>query len=182
MEDLKEKSEGQLSDLREAESAAKHNYNMLRKSLTDEIDADTRDLDEEKSLKAATEEHKAISEGDLAECVKELAQDKQALLTTQTTCQTVATDHEATVKSRNEELNAISTAKKVLNENSLKGGKQAYSFLQAASTATSRLETRADLANAEVVGLVKKLAKQHHSAALAELASRIQSVFRYGES
>jgi len=182
MEDLKEKSEGQLSDLRKAESAAKHNYNMLRQSLQDEIAADTRDMDGEKSFKAATEERKATSEGDLAETVKELAQDKQALQTATTTCMSVAADHEATVKSRNEELNAIATAKKVLNENSLKGGEQAYSFLQAASTATSRLETRADLANAEVVGLVKKLAKQHHSAALAELASRIQSVFRYGES
>jgi aminoglycoside phosphotransferase family enzyme len=44
----------------------------------------------------------------------------------------------------------------------------------------SRLQTRADLANAEVVRLVKKLAKEHHSAALAQLASRIGSVLRYG--
>merc|ERR1719213_1590920 len=37
-----------------------------------------------------------------------------------------------------------------------------------------------DLKNAEVVNIVKKLAKDHHSAALAQLASRISAVIRYG--
>merc|ERR1719350_1253664 len=46
--------------------------------------------------------------------------------------------------------------------------------------ASSRLRTHADLANAEVVTLVKHLAKEHHSAALAQLASRIEAVIRYG--
>ena len=45
---------------------------MLKQSLEDEIEADTKDMDEEKSLKAATEEKKATAEGDLAETVKEL--------------------------------------------------------------------------------------------------------------
>merc|ERR1719238_552158 len=42
------------------------------------------------------------------------------------------------------------------------------------------MRTRADLAGAEVVGIVRKLAKQHHSAALAQLASKITAVMRYG--
>jgi len=42
------------------------------------------------------------------------------------------------------------------------------------------MHTRADLANSEVITLVKKLAKDHHSAALAQLASRIAVVVRYG--
>merc|ERR1719281_126749 len=53
LEDMKEKAEGQLNDLRKAESTSKHNYNMLKQSLEDEIEADTKDMDEEKSLKAA---------------------------------------------------------------------------------------------------------------------------------
>merc|ERR1719248_282550 len=44
----------------------------------------------------------------------------------------------------------------------------------------SKLQSRTDLKNAEVVNMVKKLAKEHHSAALAQLASRIGSVIRYG--
>merc|ERR1719329_511846 len=42
------------------------------------------------------------------------------------------------------------------------------------------MQTRADLANSEVITLVKKLARDHHSAALAQLASRISVVVRYG--
>merc|ERR1719197_1684602 len=140
--------------------------------------ADTKEMDEEKSLKASTEETKATATGDLAETTKELAADKESLATAQSTCMTVAADHEATVKSRTEELTAIATAKKVLLETSGGAVEQSYSFVQVATS--SRMTTRADLANAEVVNMVKKLAKEHHSAALAQLASRIGSVIRYG--
>merc|ERR1719359_2071005 len=55
---------------------------------------------------------------------------------------------------------------------------QTYSFLQV--NAGSMLKTRADLANSEVITIVKKLAKDHHSAALAQLASRMSVIVRYG--
>merc|ERR1719482_1772917 len=153
---------------------------MLKQSLEDEIGADSADLNDEKSLKASSEEAKATAEGDLAPTVKGLAEDKKALATASSTCMTVAADHEATVKSRTEELTAIATAKKVLTETSSGAVSQSYSLFQVSSKTASKLQTRADLANAEVVGMVKKLAKQHHSAALAQLASRIASVIRYG--
>jgi len=176
LEDMKEKAEGQLAELRKAESTTKHNFNMLAQSLNDQLDADNKDMTSEKSLKASTEENKAVAEGDLAETVKGLAEDSKALATASSTCMTVAADHEATVKSRTEELTAIATAKKIIGETTGGAVGQSYSFVQVAS----QMETRADLANMEVVGLVKKLAKEHHSAALAQLASRIGSVIRYG--
>jgi chromosome segregation ATPase len=43
----------------------------------------------------------------------------------------------------------------------------------------SQLHTRADLARVEVVTLVKRLAREHHSAALAQLASKISAVLRF---
>merc|ERR1719393_1151226 len=170
--DMKEKAEGQLDELRKAESTAQHNYNMLKQSLEDEMENDTKDMDEEKSLKAASEEQQATAEGDLAETVKELAKDRESLKTATTTCMSVAADHEATVKSRTEELNAIATAEKILKESTGGAVEQSYSLLQ--------LQSRTDMKNAEVVTLVKKLAKQHHSAALAQLASRIKAVMSYG--
>merc|ERR1719352_1590814 len=42
------------------------------------------------------------------------------------------------------------------------------------------LKTRADLANSEVITMVKKLARDHHSAALAQLASRMSVIVKYG--
>merc|ERR1719377_132412 len=42
------------------------------------------------------------------------------------------------------------------------------------------MTSRTDLANAEVVDIVKRLAREHHSAALAQLASKITAVLRFG--
>merc|ERR1719230_529278 len=46
----------------------------------------------------------------------------------------------------------------------------------------AHLQSRADLKNAEVVNIVRKLAKDQHSAALAQLASRIKAVMAYGSA
>merc|ERR1719465_118499 len=176
LEDMKEKAESQLSDLRKAESTAQHNFDMLKQSLTDEIEADTKDMDEEKSLKASTEEQQATAEGDLAETVKELKKDNESLEVATTTCIQVAADHDATVKARTEELTVIATAKKVLKESTGGAVEQSYSFLQM----KSQLQSRTDMKSAEIVTIVKKLAHEHHSAALAQLASKIKAVMAYG--
>jgi len=141
-------------------------------------------MDEEKSAKAAADETKATATGDLAQTAKDLANSNEALETTGTTCMTVAADHEATMKGRTEELTAIATARKILTETSSGAVGQTYSFMQLvqATRTGSTLQTRADLANAEIINLVKKLAKEQHSAALAQLASRISAVIRYGAS
>merc|ERR1719152_267514 len=90
----------------------------------------------------------------------------------------LATDHEATVAGRTAELKAIAEAKKILQDTTSGAVGQTYSLLQL--TAMSKMQTRTDLANAEVVSLVKQLATEQHSAALAQLASRISAVMRYG--
>merc|ERR1712217_36844 len=110
----------------------------------------------------------------------DLADSKNSLKTTSADCMQTAADHEATVKSRKEELEAIATAKKILTDTSSGAVSQTYSLLQAG--AASKLSTRSDLARAEVVTLVKKLADRHHSAALAQLASRIAAVMRFGNT
>merc|ERR1712032_1242609 len=124
------------------------------------------------------EEAKAEAEGDLEMATKELANAKETLATSRSTCMKVGADHEMTVKAREEELKVIAEAKKILEETTSGGVDQTYSFLQVAAAST--LKTRADLAHAEVVVLVKRLARQHHSAALAQLASRVAAVLQYG--
>jgi len=138
-------------------------------------------MDETKSTKAASEEAKATAEGELAETDKELANSKSALETVGSDCMQSAADHEATLKARAEELKVIAEAKKILVETTTGAVDQTYSFLQKQQhQAVSHLHTRTDLANVEVLTLIKKLAREHHSAALAQLASRIGAVMRFG--
>uniref|UniRef100_A0A7S4VU76 Uncharacterized protein n=1 Tax=Alexandrium monilatum TaxID=311494 RepID=A0A7S4VU76_9DINO len=180
LEDIKEKAEEQLSDLRKAESNSKHNYAMLKQSLEDQGAADAKDLQEQRAAKASSEEAKAVAGGDLDETVKALADAKSTLETANTNCMQTAADHEATVKARAEELKVIAEARKILADTTSGAVDQTYSMLQTAAHAVSRLRTHADLANAEVINLVKKLAREQHSAALAQLASRISAVLRFG--
>ena len=151
---------------------------MLKQSLEDLKAADVKDLADEKSTRAEAAETKATAEGDLVVTVKSLSEAEAALATAQTTCMQVAADHDATVKARAEELEAIATAKKILEDTSAGAVEQSYSLLELASG--SKMTSRADLANAEVVDIIKRLAKQHHSAALAQLASKITAVLRFG--
>jgi len=178
LDDLKEKAESELSALRKAETNAQHNFDMLKQSLDDQMAFDKKNMGDEQEAKSAAEETKAMAEGDLTQTVKDLADAEAALATAQSTCMQVAADHEATMKGRAEELAVIAKAKQILVETSEGAVGQTYSLIQVSTGA--QLRTRADLANAEVVLLVKRLAEKHHSAALAELASRISAVLRYG--
>merc|ERR1740123_797037 len=183
LEDLKEKAEGQLSDLRKAEVNTQHNFNLLKQSLEDQIAADTRHMNDEKAGKAAAAEVKATSQSDLDMTTKELANSKEQLATAQTTCVQIAADHDATVAARIQELKVIAEARKVLSDSSSGAVAQTYSFMQRGSSSVhSSLLSRADLAGREVIELVRRLAKKEHSSALNQLASRISAVARYGGS
>jgi hypothetical protein len=175
LEDMKEKAEAELSDLRKEEKNSQHNYDMLKQSLVDQMAADTKDMDDEKAAKAEASEGKATAEGDLEETVKMLKDTKESLSTASGSCMTTASDHEATVNARNEELKAIATARKILEETTGGAEGQSYSLLQ-----VSRLQSHADLAGLEVVQLVKQLARKQHSTALAQLASRMTAAIRFG--
>jgi len=176
LEDLKEKAETQLSELRKAESEAKHNYEMLKQGLEDQLAADNKGMDEEKASKASDEEEKATAEGDLSVTIADLKASEEKLASVTADCKQVSEDHDATVASREEELKVIAEAIEVIKSTTSGAVDQTYSFIQV----SSGIRSQSDLKRSEVLTLVKKLAKKHHSAALAQLASRIAAVVRYG--
>jgi len=169
LEDMKEKAETQLASLRKAEVDSKHNYKMLQQGLDDQTGADTKDMETTKARKSSAQEQKAGAGGELEITTKELANSQKELAIAQSTCMQVAADHESTVVSRKDELKVLGEAKKELQA---QAGGAAASFVQVAASSTSR--------SPAVVGVVRKLARKHHSAALAQLASRIASVVRFG--
>merc|ERR1719313_2405928 len=113
---MKEKAEGQLTELRKAEMNAKHNYEMLEQSLTDSISADTSEMNEAKTAKSNAAENKAVAEGDLAVTKKDLADAEEVLAGMSQSCMQTATDHEASVKGRAEELAVLGKAKTVIQQ------------------------------------------------------------------
>jgi chromosome segregation ATPase len=172
--DMKEKAESQLSELRKEEKTAQYNYEMLKQSLEDQLANDNKELDESKSNKAAAEEGKATADGELSATVADLKDSSSTLKSTQEECMTVAADHDASVRARAEELKTIAEATKILAETTGGAVDQTYSLLQ------MQMRTGVDLAKLEVAAFIKKVARKHHSSALAQLASRITAVVRYG--
>jgi hypothetical protein len=179
LEDLKEKAEEELAALRKAETNAKQNFEMLAQSLNDANKNAEKDKADEEAAKKEAEEAKATAEKDLAMTEKLLADSNEVLASVKSDCMQVAADHEATVAGRNDEINAIDQATKILKDTSSGAVQQTYDFLQ---VARSQLRTGADLKKAEVLSAVQRLAKEYHSVALSQLASRISAVMRLGSS
>merc|ERR1719272_1017876 len=178
--DMKDKAEAELSEARKAESNSQHNYDMLKQGLTDEIAAANHEKKEAEDGKAEAAGIQATSEGDLAVTNKDLADATAALQAVGTDCMEKASDHSVSTQGRADELKALATAKKIIQQSTAGAEGQAYSFLQVA--ATSLLRTGADLRNFEVVNVLKRLAEQQHSAALSQLASRVATTIRYGSA
>merc|ERR1712194_475585 len=107
IQDLLEKAEDQLADIRKTENKNKNNFGLLEQSLEDEIKFANNDLDAEK---------KATAEGDLEVTTKDLAEDVAAKATLHHDCMTKAANFEAETKSRGEELKALATARKIIKE------------------------------------------------------------------
>jgi chromosome segregation ATPase len=180
LEDLLEKAEGQLDKARKAEETSSHNFEMLKQSLTDEIEFAGKDMDAAKKGKAAAEEATAVAEGDLSVSTKDLEEDEATVKTLHQDCMTGANDFQAETKSRGEELKALAEAKKVLKEAVGGAAAQTYSFIQVFSR--SGLTTGTDLANFEAVRFIRDLARKENSVDLAQLASRISSAMRFASA
>lgn len=179
LNDLLEKAQGELDTARSKENTDMQNFQMLKQSLTDEIKFANKEMDEAKKSKSESTEGKATADGDLNVASKDVAEDVKELQGLHHNCMTKAEEFEAETKSRGEELKALATAKKIVKEATGTALDQTVeeSFLQ-----VSKLSSRVDLANFEVVRMIRDLAKRDQSAALAQLASRVASTVRFGGS
>merc|ERR1719359_1451938 len=176
MQDLYDKAETQLEEVRKTEQKNVNAYEMLAQSLKDEIKYANKDLDKAKKNLGASAEAQATAEGDLDVTSKDLAADQADLATLHQDCMTGAEDFEAETKSRGEELTALATAKKVITETTSGAAGQSYSFVQVS------MSSGVDLAKFEAVRLVRDLAQKQKSAALAQLAARMDAAMQSGSS
>merc|ERR1719453_2673011 len=169
-----DKAQQQLNTAVGQETNSKNNYDQLKQSLTDEIKYANKDKDEATKNLDVSAEKKAAAEGDLEVTTKDLNEDTKDLAGLHAECMSKASDFEAEVTSRGEELKALAMAKKAVVESTAGAGGQTYSFLQSSSLITSKV----DLARFEAVRYIKDLARKQNAPALAQLASRMASVIR----
>merc|ERR1719201_2140129 len=157
LEGLTEKAEGQLDKARKTEASSLQNYQMLKQSLTDEIEFANKDMDKAKKNLAESQESKATAEGDLASTSKDLADDVATKSTLHQDCMAAAEEFELAVKSRGEELNALATAKKVIVEATGGAAGQSYGLNQASffQTSSYRMRSGADLSKFEAVRFIR---------------------------
>merc|ERR1719353_2660958 len=95
---------------------SKFDFDMLKQKLEDAMKFGEKELAETKAAKAAAEEAKAIGEADLATAEKATAEGTKHLSDLQNECMTAATEYGESQHSREEELTALATAKKILEE------------------------------------------------------------------
>jgi hypothetical protein len=180
LEGLTEKAETQLDKARKAETTSLQNFEMLKQSLTDEIKFAEKDMDKAKKDLAESQEKKAVAEGDLEKSSKDLAEDIKEKGSLHQSCLAAAEEFELSTKSRGEELKALASAKKVIQETTGGAAGQTYDFNQVSFLQMERakVSSGADLAKIEAVRFVRDLARKSKSTALAQLASRMSSAMR----
>merc|ERR550514_2078133 len=66
LEDMGDKAAAQKAEAVKAEMNAKHNFEMLAQKLNDQIAHEGKEMDAAKTGKAASEEAKAVADGELA--------------------------------------------------------------------------------------------------------------------
>jgi len=170
LEDMKDKAVGMRNDAQKAEMNSKHSFEMLEQSLKNEIAVDEKELNEAKQAKAAASEEKATAEGNLANTEKALAEAQSALQGLAGDCQQKAADWEVSQKSRAEELDALTQARKIIAEKSGGAESRAYGFLEIASGSKST-----GAIAGTVVDKLKKLGRGNGDVAMTQLALRVQA-------
>merc|ERR1719453_1088875 len=173
LEDMLEKARAQQGDAQKAEMVAKHNFEMLAQKLNDSIKHEGKQMDGQKKAKAEAEGANAKAEGELESATKAHNEGDKMLEDLQNDCMTKATAFDTEQKERGEELEALATAKSVLEEKTGGASDRTYSFLQL--QATSRAAAKAKEMNDQAIALVQQLASKDGSVELAQLATRLRN-------
>merc|ERR1719310_1740449 len=172
LEDMLEKAKAELASAQKAEMNSAFDFKMLKQKLEDAIAFGEKTL-------AETKEAKAVAEGELETASKNLADDETHLKDLQQECMTAAEEDTESKKSRAEELEALATAKKILEEKTGGASERAYSFIQIGTA--SKAGTKTKEVKQHVLDLLQSLAQKNNDKQLSLLAQRIQSATMLGE-
>jgi len=170
------KAEDTLSTLRKKEMSDEHSFAQLSQGFNDEISHGQDKLSSATKNKASNEQMKSEAEKKLVDTQASKAADEEYAGTLKTECESKAAEWEARQKSATEEMGAIDKAKDILV-----GGVKA--FVQTGATLKTKKwnpddddeDDKTANTRTQVVNLLKKLGKESHSFAFAQLANMATS-------
>lgn len=169
LEDLQDKANSELNELRAKEESARHAFEMFQQSLQDQIEFAKDEVSKLKAGLSQTQVGKKADEKDLQEAEDNLVADKKELDDLVVECRRKKDNYMMEKKNLAEELEALDTAKAALVEKT--GGDEAVSFLQVISSNGAHVDQT-------VVTTLQEAAKRTNSTSLALLSRRIRSVIR----
>merc|ERR1719182_1351689 len=172
LEDMLEKAKAELATAQKAEMNADFDFKMLKQKIEDAVAFGEKTLAETKKAKAA-------AEGELETASKNLADDETHLKDLQQECMTASEEDTESKKDRADELEALATAKKILEEKTGAAADRAYSFIQIGTV--SKAGTKTKEVKQHVLDLLQSLAEKNGDKQLSLLAQRIQSAAMLGE-
>merc|ERR1719443_271186 len=168
------KAEDSLSDLRKKEMGDVHNFEMVESGLTDEITNGKAKLSTATKGKAAAEQAKEEASGKLVETKKSKAADEEYAGTLKTECESKSAEWDERQKSAKAEMGAIEKAKEIL-VSGVKAFVQVTTKTRRWSPDDADEDDATASARTKVVGILKRLSADHHSFALAQMASMASS-------
>jgi len=179
LEDMKDKAENQLNELRKQEKETAFEHQQLLLSLRAEQATESKDMEAEKMERAAAKESQASATKDLMRTTKLLESETKDFREAHAQCMQISSNYEAAKKSRAEETVVIAKALEILTS-MVSDASKAYNFVQVQTTKRKKSESFSRQPQNEVLALVKHMARVHHSASLAQLASGISAVLHFG--
>lgn len=191
LEKMEEETQQSQAKQRKKEAKEKHNFEMLKARLEDRIKTQSKELEEQKKELASAKEKGATSKGKLDQTVKGLEEDKKFLKKLQQGCMERASEFEMEMKTRNDELTALGSAKKTVQAivfAQVSGGSASAddadaapaSFVQVSSEAREQAYAMR-ATGAAVASRLRQLASSEHSVALAQLSSRVVKTLKHLE-
>lgn len=161
LEELKDKAEASLGDLRKDEMTAKHNFQMLAQSLTDTVKVLDTGVAEAKSAQSEASEVLGKARGDLAEQQSVKKADEEYVSTLKTECANKASGWEERQTTAAGEIEAIAKGIEILTGKFGEG-----SFLQLSSAESGPDDSVRD----HVATLMKKLGRKFNSFGMMQIA------------
>jgi len=166
LEDMKDKAETALNNLRRDETKARHAFEMIHQSLSDAVSNLNKEIAEATANKASAGEKLAKAQGDLATTEAAKAADEKYVTKLKAECASKASEWEERQKSASDEMAALAKGKEILSAK--------FGFIQTAVKKATNKDDNYDSRD-RVLALLRKMGRNYNSYAMMQIANAATS-------